>query len=72
MDPWGTPFMIVMGLEWEVIVGPSETVDLISTTWVRSERYELSQFRAGPCIPKDWSLVRRILWLMVSKALLRS
>ena len=69
-EPWGTPCLIVRGVER--IGGWSGDRELIRTTWERLVRKEAIHLFAVPRIPRVWSLWRSSLWSMVSNALLRS
>ena len=63
-DPWGTPEVTGWSLEWQW-----PTV----MCWLRPDKYELIQLRAASATPKSvYSLLRRVLWSMVSNAALRS
>ena len=59
-EPWGTPQSRGVGEEYR---------PLTEVVWVRADRYDWIQCKAVPEIPKElWSLERRMLWSMVSKA----
>ena len=63
-EPWGTPCVTGMVLDVQL---------LMEMKWNLSERYELNQESAEPVMPMDdCRRLRSMVWLMVSKAALRS